>query len=107
MTVLAFLLIVGACAAMVAIHRKTQERLADAVLKQQEALEAQRVAQYKQSKAFQQELARSDRATRKLADESRKALQDSQFLREDTQALKDSLHAVLRDPRVQRLLDDA
>ena len=101
----AFLVILLACAVMVYLHVRLQRKLAQTVLDQQQGLEDQRVAQYKHAKALQREIARSDRATRKLADEARKAVQDTQRVREDTQALQQSINAALSDPRVQRLLN--
>ena len=105
MTVLAFVLFLAALVVMVVVHVKTQKRLARTMLDHQEALEEQRVSQYKQAKAFQKELAISDRGTRKLADQARKAIADTEHVRADTLALQQSLNAALSDPRVQRLLN--
>lgn len=107
MTVLAFVIFLAAVAVMVVVHVKTQKRLAQTMLDHQQALEDQRVAQYKQAKAFQKELAISDRGARKLADQARKAIADTDLVREDTRALQQTLNAALSDPRVQRLLNKA
>ena len=105
MTLLAFAVIVVACVVMVLIHRSTQKRLADAILKQQNQIEEQAVANYKQIKAAAKQVAINDRAGRKLADECRKAIQDAQHFRDDARAIHQHIGAVVGDPRIKRLLD--
>ena len=59
-----------------------------------------------QAKKHVQRAAQTDRAAAKTLDAARAALDAAREVREDDLALKDSLHAVLRDPRVQRMLDN-
>lgn len=68
MTILAFALILVAVAVMVAVHFRTQKKLAQAVLDRQVMLD-------KQAKVFVRQLARSHSAATKLIDQSR-ALHD-------------------------------
>jgi hypothetical protein len=98
-TILAFALILVAIIAMVVVHFRTQRDLKYAVIARQTALD-------KQAKVFVRKLEASRRAGEKAIDDARKSRDDSAHLREDVIALKDSLHAILRDPRVKRLLDE-
>lgn len=99
MTVLAFAVIVVACAVMVWLHRRLQKQLAQRLVDQSEALEGQRDAQHKQAKAFQRDLARTERAAAKTIDSSRATV-------DEARQINQQMHAFFRDPRVQRFLDN-
>lgn len=75
MNVAIFILEVLGVVAMVLVHRRSLGIFADRLAKQDEVEEARRVAAYKMAKANERQVARSDRAVRKMVDQT-SALRD-------------------------------
>lgn len=90
MTVLAFLVIVAACAVMVTIHVRTQRRLEEAVKARQAALD-------KQAKVFVRKLEQSRRVGEKALDSSRDAIADAK-------QLNAVVNEFMRHPHIKRYL---
>lgn len=96
MTVLAFVLFVIAVVVMVVVHRQTQRRLAEQLLERERELNEYIAelgkTQNKQAKVFVRELARTKRQADRMIDEAH--------------SLHQTVHGVINDPRVQRLLNE-
>lgn len=91
MTLLAFLVIVVACAAMYRTHVVTQRRLEEAVKARQAALD-------KQAKVFVRKLEASRRAGEKAIDQSR-------VLSDDAKQLHQIVNEFMSNRSIKRILD--
>jgi hypothetical protein len=97
------------CAAAVGFSALAHVRLArkyDGLLRGvTERTEQRDRALQKQAKVAERRAAQVDRAAAKTLDQARAALDAAEHVREDARAVQGQMQAVLRDRRVQRLLD--